>query len=176
MSEKRYAAGPVRILAIPCALAVWMALAPIPAGAQSRTHHDPDDARSSLDLRSVHLWSFPQPGLYSLVVRTYDDIDLDESPTFVGWIDALGDRRWDYVVVLRRHGCTLFFRVGVDPGDSGVLAARMEPRKVHCLFQLNDPFDETRPTRLRVWARRNRDLTALRGLVDRAPDVGWFAD
>jgi hypothetical protein len=75
---------------------------------------------------------------------------------------------------MRKHVCKVVFRVG-EP-EAKVFAGRMDPRKVHCLFQLDDPFVETRPIRLRVEARRHPRWDTPEGVVDAAPDEGWFTD
>ena len=143
-----------------------------PAMARYLNHRDPDDSKSSLDLRSVHLWEYPQDGLYSLVIRTYDVIDRDETPAFVGWLDTFGDREWDYALIIRWNSCTTI-SWSQDPGII-IFAARVDPRKAHCLFQTDDSFRQTKHVRWRVCARRDLNLNARLGLVDRAPDRGWF--
>jgi hypothetical protein len=160
--------GDLTIAAALSLATLWIGLCATPASAANRTHRDPDDARSSLDVRSVHLWEFDQPGLYSLVVRTYDHIDLGETPTFVGWIDAFGGPGWDYAIVI---GPSCYIISAAHAPTGSVFAARMDPRKVHCLFEMEEPFDGER---LRVWARRDDNLSSRQGLVDMAPDEGWF--
>jgi hypothetical protein len=143
-----------------------------PATAHYFNHRDRDDSKSSLDIRWVHLWEYPQDGLHSLVIRTYDVIDRDETPAFVGCLDTFGDHEWDYALIMRPHSCTVI-SWSQDPGII-IFAARMDPQKAHCLFQTDASFRQTKHMRWRVWARRDLNLNARRGLVDRAPDAGWF--
>jgi hypothetical protein len=60
------------VLVFLCCLVLWTST---PASAHFLNHHDPDDAAGGLDLSMVHLWEYQQEGLFSLVVRTYDQIE-----------------------------------------------------------------------------------------------------
>jgi hypothetical protein len=158
--------------AVAASLVLFVMWPSSPATAHYLNHRDLDDSRSSLDLRSVHLWQYEQHGLYSLVIRTYDVIDRDETPLLVGWLDTFGDREWDYALIIRWNSCTVI-SWSQDPGIT-IFATRMDARKAHCLFQTDDSFRQTKHMRLRVVARRDLNLNSRRGLVDRAPDRGWF--
>jgi hypothetical protein len=145
-----------------CCLVLWTST---PASAHFLNHHDPDDAVGGLDLSAVHLWEYPQEGLFSLVVQTYDQIE--GHGRFIGWFDSFGDSRWDYALIIRvPSGCRMIARVGGPSTD--ILAARVDPTRAHCLFQVHTGFRRTKHIRLRVWAKGDN------GIVDRAPDAGWF--
>lgn len=158
------------VAALVLSATVWPS---VPAAAHFLNHRDPDDSNSSLDLRSVHLWEYEQDGLYSVVIRTYDVVNPNARPVFVAWLDTFGSHRWDYAVTIGRHSSQAISRSQQDPGIV-LFAGRIDPRKAHLLFQTDDAFRQTKHIRLRVWARRDQHLHARRGLVDRAPNTGWF--
>jgi hypothetical protein len=146
-----------------CSLVLWSST---PASAHFLNHHDPDDAAGRLDLSDVHLWEYQQEGLFSLVVNTYDQIE-GQHGRFIGWFDSFGDSRWDYALIMRvPSGCRMIARIG-GPHTS-LWASRVDPTRAHCLFQLLSGFRRTKHIRLRVWAKGEH------GIVDRAPDAGWF--
>jgi hypothetical protein len=150
------------VLVFLCCLVLWTSTT---ASAHFLNHHDPDDAAGGLDLSMVHLWEYQQEGLFSLVVRTYDQIE--GHGRFIGWFDSFGDSRWDYALIMRvPSGCRMIARVG-GPHTS-LLASRVDPTRAHCLFQLLSGFRRTKHIRLRVWSKADNSI------VDRAPDTGWF--
>jgi hypothetical protein len=144
-----------------CCLVLWTST---PASAHFLNHHDRDDVPGGMDLSSVHLWSFPQDGLFSLVVQTYDPIGRGR---FKGWFDSFGDSRWDYALVIpATGGCRMVARVGGP--HTAIFAARVDETRAHCLFQVHSRFRRTKHIRLRVWA------DGANGVRDKAPDAGWF--
>ena len=145
-----------------CCLVLWTST---PASAHFLNHHDPDDAAGGLDLSAVHLWEYQQEGLFSLVVQTYDQIE--GHGRFIGWFDSFGDSHWDYALIIRvPSGCRMIARVGGPSTD--IFASRVDPTRAHCLFQVHSGFRRTKHIRLRVWAKGDN------GIVDKAPDAGWF--
>jgi hypothetical protein len=164
----------VRLLAgaVPALVLLFLLCTSTPAAAHFLYHHDRNDSKDGLDLRAVHLWEYPQVGLFSLVVHTYDPIRLGEHGRFIGWFDSFGDGRWDYALVIGQHLCKMIARTGGS--HTSVFATRVDPRKAHCLFQVHKGFRRTKHMRLRVWSRRVRN-DGLHLVVDKAPDAGWYA-
>src|SRR5262245_8499192 len=145
-----------------CCLVLWTST---PASAHFLNHHDPDEVSDELDLSAVHLWSYPQEVLFSLVITTCDEIG--SNGRFIGWFDSFGDSRWDYALIIRvPSGCRMIARVGGP--HTVIFAARVERTRAHCLFQVHSRFRRTKHIRLRVWAKADNSI------VDRAPDAGWF--
>jgi hypothetical protein len=62
-------------VAVPALALLFLLWTSVPAAAHFLNHHDRNDSEDSLDLRAIHLWEYPQEGLFSLVVRTYDQIE-----------------------------------------------------------------------------------------------------
>jgi hypothetical protein len=106
-------------------LLLW---ASTPAAAHFLNHHDRDDSEDGLDLKAVHLWEYPQEGLFSLVVQTHDQIE--GHGRFIGWFDSFGDSSWDYSLIIRvPSGCRMIARVGGPHTD--IFAARVDPARAH---------------------------------------------
>jgi hypothetical protein len=145
-----------------CCLVLWTST---PASAHFLNHYDPNDAAGGLDLSAVHLWEYPQEGLFSLVVQTYDQIE--GHGRFIGLFDSFGDSRWDYALIIRvPSGCRMIARIGRP--STVIFASRVDPTRGHCLFQVRSGFRRTKHIRLRVWSKADNSI------VDRAPNAGWY--